>query len=59
MKSITSIADLEALPIWIVFDQVPQPDGKKPKKIPYHARNTAQSPRQRSQHLPPLYRGCG
>ena len=32
---ITSFADLEALPIWIVFDQVPQPDGKKPKKIPY------------------------
>src|SRR5215208_2079632 len=32
---ITSIADLQAWPNWIVFDQEPQPDGKKPKKIPY------------------------
>jgi hypothetical protein len=35
MTPITCRADLEALPIWIVFAQVPQPDGKKPKKVPY------------------------
>ena len=32
---ITTVADLKALPHWIVFALEPQPDGGKPKKIPY------------------------
>lgn len=35
MTAITCTADLKRLPIWVVFEMVPQPDGKKPKKIPY------------------------
>ena len=32
---IATIADLHALPNWVVFAQVPQPNGKKPRKMPY------------------------
>jgi hypothetical protein len=35
MNPITTLADLQAWPHWIVFDREPQPDGKKPKKVPY------------------------
>ena len=35
MRPITSLADLHDLPQWVVFAQVPQPDGSKPKKMPY------------------------
>jgi len=35
MTPITTIADLQALPQWVNFDQVPQPDGEKPRKEPY------------------------
>lgn len=35
MKAITCAADLHALPHWVVFAMVPQPNGKKPRKMPY------------------------
>jgi len=37
MTPITAIADLKALPHWVVFGFEPQPDGKKPKKVPFTA----------------------
>jgi hypothetical protein len=35
MTAITCAADLKALPIWISYNLVPQPDGKKARKEPY------------------------
>jgi len=35
MKPITSLGDLRALRNWVVFAQVPQPDGSKPRKVPF------------------------